>query len=83
MAQIETKLDTLRERALVLSEELGLDRSAWYLRVLADSQATGVPVDVGVLVRAYWELQRVSGRPELREEWRRLADALWQGDATS
>ena len=81
MAQIETELDTLRERALALSEELGLDSSAWYLRTLEDSKTTDGPVDVGVLVRAYWELQRVSGRPDLREEWRRLADSLWQGDA--
>ena len=83
MAQIETEADTLRERALVLSAELGLDQGAWYLRVLEDSRATGAPVDVGVLVRAYWELQRVSGRADLREEWRRLADSLSQGDAAS
>lgn len=83
MAQIETEVDTLRERALALSAELGLDQSAWYLRVLEDSRAAGEPVDVGVLVRAYWELQRVSGRADLREEWRRLADSLWQGDAAS
>jgi hypothetical protein len=81
MGQIETELDTLRERALALSEELGLDSSVWYLRMLEDSKTTGIPVDVGVLVRAYWELQRVSRRADLREEWRRLADALWQGDA--
>ncbi len=82
MAQIETEADTLRERALALSAELGLDQSAWYLRVLEDSRAAGAPVDVGVLVRAFWELQRVSGRADLREEWRRLADALWQSETT-
>jgi hypothetical protein len=65
----------------VLAEELGLDRSAWYLRVLDDSRLARQPADLGVLVRAYWELQRVTGRADLREEWRRLADALWQGDA--
>jgi hypothetical protein len=81
MAQIDTEIDTLRERALVLSEELGLHHGSWYLRVLEDSKTASVPPDVGVLVRAYWELQRVSGRAELREEWRRLADSLWQGDA--
>jgi hypothetical protein len=81
MARIETEIDTLRERALVLSGELGLDQNAWYLRTLEDSRTAGQPADVGVLVRAYWELQRVTGRADLREEWRRLADALWQGDA--
>jgi hypothetical protein len=80
MAQIETEADILRERALALSAELGLDQSAWYLRVLEDSRAADAPVDVGVLVRAFWELQRVSGRADLREEWRRLADALWQSE---
>ena len=81
MAQIETDTDILRDRALVLAEELGLDRNGWYFRVLDDSRKTGAPTDLGVLVRAYWELQRVTGRSDLREEWRRLADALWQGDA--
>ncbi len=81
MAQIETDTDFLRDRALVLAEELGLDRNGWYFRVLDDSRGTGAPTDLGVLVRAYWELQRVTGRSDLREDWRRLADALWQGDA--
>jgi hypothetical protein len=81
MARIESETDMLRDRALVLSEELGLDQSAWYLRVLDDSRQDGAPTDLGVLVRAYWELQRVTGRTDLREEWRRVADALWQGDA--
>ena len=81
MAQIETDTDVLRDRALVLAEELGLDRNGWYFRVLDDSRKTNAPTDLGVLVRAYWELQRVTDRSDLREEWRRLADALWQGDA--
>jgi hypothetical protein len=79
MASVETESDILRDRALVLAEELGLDRSAWFLRVLEDSRTEGEPVDVGALVRAYWELQRISGRPDLEAEWRRLADGL--GDA--
>jgi hypothetical protein len=81
MPRIETETDIFRDRALVLSEELGLDQSAWYLRVLDDSRTSGAPTDLGVLVRAYWELQRVTGRSDLREEWRQLADELWQGDA--
>lgn len=81
MTGIETETDMLRDRALVLAEELGLEQSAWYLRVLDDSRKADAPTDLGVLVRAYWELQRVTGRADLREEWRRLADALWQGDA--
>lgn len=81
MARIETETDMLRDRALVLFEELGLDQNAWYLRVLDDSRQAGDPTDLGVLVRAYWELQRVTGRTDLRDEWRRVADALWQGDA--
>jgi hypothetical protein len=81
MTRTETELDTVRERALVLSAELGLDRAAWYLRVLEETKSAGVPADLGVLVRAYWELQRVTARADLRDEWRRLADALWQGDA--
>jgi hypothetical protein len=81
MAPVETEVDVLRDRALVLADELGLDRGAWFLRVLADGRSEGEPVDVGALVRAYWELQRISGRPDLEHDWRRLADSLGHGDA--
>ena len=80
MTSIETQVDALSERALALAEELGLDPSAWYLQALAGSRSVGEPADVGALVRAYWELQRVTGRADLRDDWRRLADSLWQGD---
>ena len=81
MTRIETESDALRERALALSAELGLDPGSWYLRVLEESRSAGVPADLGALVRAYWELQRVTHQSDLRDEWRRLADSLWQGDA--
>jgi hypothetical protein len=81
MTRIETESDALRQRALVLAAELGIDPGTWYLRVLEEGRSAGAPADLGALVRAYWELQRVTDRPELRDEWRRLADALWQGDA--
>jgi hypothetical protein len=32
-------------------------------------------------VRVYWELQRVTGRADLRDTWRLLADQLWSGEA--
>jgi hypothetical protein len=76
-----TRLDTptaaLRDRALVLAAELAIDPGAWYLRVLEEGREGGEEPDLGALVRIYWELQRVSGRPELRTDWRRLADLLW------
>ncbi len=77
VARLETPTHSLRDRALVLSAELGIDPAAWYLRVLESSRAYGGEPDLGALVRAYWELQRVSGRTDLRTEWRRLADLLW------
>jgi hypothetical protein len=77
VASLETSSDALRDRALVLSAELGIDPAAWYLRVLQSSRNEGEEPDLGALVRAYWELQRVSGRSDLRTEWRRLADLLW------
>ena len=77
MARLESPTDVLRDRALVLSAELGIDPGAWYLRVLEASLMDGEEPDLGALVRAYWELQRVSGRADLRTEWRRLADLLW------
>jgi len=83
MAPIENQADALRERALVLAEELELDRGAWYMRVLDETRSTGMPPDLGALVRAYWEFQRVTGRDDLRDEWRRLADALWNADTAS
>jgi hypothetical protein len=81
MTRIETEAEALRDRALVLAAELGVDPGAWYLRMLEESRIDGDPPDLGALVRAYWELQQVTGRADLRDEWRRLADALWQGDA--
>jgi hypothetical protein len=77
VARLENPTDALRDRALVLSAELGIDPAAWYLRVLESGRMEGEEPDLGALVRAYWELQRVSGRADLRTEWRRLADLLW------
>jgi hypothetical protein len=37
--------------------------------------------DLGALVRVYWELQRVTGRADLHDTWRSLADLLWSGEA--
>lgn len=71
----------LRDRALVLASELGVDSGAWYLRVLEEERSSGVGPDLGALVRVYWELQRVTGRAELRDTWRSLADRLWSGEA--
>jgi hypothetical protein len=81
MAHLETSASTLRDRALVLAAEHGIDPATWYVRVLDEGRAAGEPADLGALVRAYWELQRVTGRADLRDEWRRLADVLWSGDA--
>jgi hypothetical protein len=81
MSPFDTEADELRDRALTLAAELGVDPRSWYLRMLEESRRAGVAPDLGPLVRAYWELQQVSHRPELRDEWRRLADQLWQGDA--
>jgi hypothetical protein len=69
----------LRDRALALAGELEIDAGAWYLRVLEEERRAGVEPDLGALVRAYWELQRVSGRSDLRDTWRALADHLWLG----
>ncbi|HJS70525.1 MAG TPA: hypothetical protein VJ744_06920 [Gaiellaceae bacterium] len=81
MTRTRMELDALRDRALALAPELGLDPNAWYLRVLAATRVAGEPADLGALVRAYWELQRVTGRIDLRDDWRGLADAFWEIDA--
>jgi hypothetical protein len=81
MTPLGPESDALRDRALSLAAELGLDPASWYLRMLEESKRAGLPADLGALVRAYWELQRVTERVELRDEWRRLADALWQDTA--
>jgi hypothetical protein len=78
MAHVDTSTVALRDRALALAAELGVDPGTWYLRVLEEGRAEGAEPDVGALVRAYWELQRVSGRADLRNDWRTLADLLWQ-----
>jgi hypothetical protein len=78
MAQLEGTTDVMRERALMLSTELGIDPESWYLRVLEEGRADDEEANLGALVRAYWELQRVTGRADLRGEWRFLADRLWQ-----
>jgi len=76
MVPIETQTEAVRERALALASELELDPGAWYLQVLDETRSASEPPDLGALVRAYWELQRVTGRADLRDDWRRLADAL-------
>jgi hypothetical protein len=80
MSRLETPTGELRDRALVLSAELGIDQGAWYLRMLEEARAEGSEPDLGALVRTYWELQRVTGRADLRDQWRVLADALWSGE---
>lgn len=80
MAPPDTAVE-LRDRALLLANEFGVDSGAWYLRVLEEERAEGVEPDLGALVRVYWELQRVSGRSDLRDTWRSLADQLWSGEA--
>lgn len=77
MTRLEAPTDALRDRALVLAAELGVDPGAWYLRVLEESRAEDAEADLGALVRTYWELQRLTGRADLRGEWRSLADRLW------
>jgi hypothetical protein len=81
MASPETSANELRDRALLLAAELGVDSGAWYLRVLEAEKKEGVGPDLGALVRVYWELQRVTRRADLRETWRSLADRLWSGEA--
>lgn len=81
MARPDTSAADLRDRALVLSTEHGVDPGVWYVRVLEEGRTAGLEPDLGALVRAYWELQRVTGRADLRETWRLLADQLWSGEA--
>jgi hypothetical protein len=81
MAPLETTAAELRDRALVLANELGVDPGAWYVRVLEEERKTGLEPDLGALVRVYWELQRLTGRADLRDTWRLLADQLWSGQA--
>jgi hypothetical protein len=81
MASPHTSADELRDRALLLAKELGVDPEAWYVRVLEEEQKEGLEPDLGALVRAYWELQRVTERADLRDTWRSLADQLWSGEA--
>ena len=80
MEQLATG-NELRERALLLATELGVDRGSWYIRVLEEGRAAGHEADLGALVRVYWELQRVTGRADLRDTWRALADQFWSGEA--
>ena len=81
MARLDTSTTELRDRALALVTELGVDSGAWYLRVLEEERTAGHEPDLGALVRVYWELQRVTGRADLRDTWRLLADQLWSGEA--
>ena len=81
MASPHTAANELRDRALLLAKELGVDPGAWYVRVLEEERKEGLEPDLGALVRAYWELQRVTGRTDLRDTWRMLADQLWSGEA--
>ena len=81
MAPPDTSATELRDRALALATELGVDPGTWYVRVLEEGRTRGLEPDLGALVRVYWELQRVTGRADLRDTWRSLADQLWSGEA--
>jgi hypothetical protein len=81
MASPHTSANELRDRALLLATELGVDSGSWYVRVLEEERKEGLEPDLGALVRVYWELQRVTGRADLRDTWRLLADQLWSGAA--
>jgi hypothetical protein len=81
MAPLHTSATELRDTALTLATELGVDSASWYVRVLEEGRREGVEPDLGALVRAYWELQRVTGRVDLRDTWRSLADQLWSPEA--
>jgi hypothetical protein len=80
VSRLESPTDDLRDRALVLAGEVSIDPGSWYVRVLEEGRSAGAEADLGALVRMYWELQRVTGRADLRDEWRRLADSLWSGE---
>jgi hypothetical protein len=81
MTPAETSASELRDSALDLAAEAGVDPAAWYVRVLEEGKREHVQPDLGALVRTYWELQRVTGRADLRDTWRALADQLWSGEA--
>jgi len=81
MERLDTSAAELRDRALVLAHELGVDPAAWYVRVLEEGRNEGLDPDLGALVRVYWELQRVTGRADLQDTWRLLADQFWSGEA--
>jgi hypothetical protein len=81
MERLTTSVNDLRDRALPLSRELGVDAGSWYVRVLDEGRTAGHEADLGALVRLYWELQRVTGRQDLRDTWRQLADRFWSGEA--
>jgi hypothetical protein len=77
----ETSAIERRDRALLLAQELGVDPASWYIRVLEEERKQGLGPDLGALVRVYWELQRLTGRTDLRDTWRSLADQFWSGEA--
>jgi hypothetical protein len=81
MAPLDATAAELRDRALVLAAELDVDAGSWYVRVLEEERKAGLEPDLGALVRVYWELQRLTGRSDLRDTWRLLADQLWSGEA--
>ena len=81
MAPPDTAATELRDTALTLATELGVDSGSWYVRVLEEGRREGLEPDLGALVRVYWELQRVTGRVDLRDTWRSLADQLWSPEA--
>jgi hypothetical protein len=79
MERLDTSAAELRDRALLLVHELGVDPGTWYVRVLEEGRREGIEPDLGALVRVYWELQRITDRADLRDTWRLLADQFWSG----
>ena len=81
MERLDASPDQLRDNAMPLARELGVDPGSWYMRVLEEGRSAGHEADLGALVRLYWELQRVTGRADLHDTWRLLADRFWSGEA--
>jgi hypothetical protein len=76
MATIEAEGRITVDRALELARQVGIDPREWFVRALEECSDDGEPRERGALVRLLWELQRATGRTDLRAEWRRAADAL-------
>ena len=81
MASPHTSANELRDRALLLAKELGVDPDAWYVRVLEEERRRASSPISGRSCERTGSFNASPGVPISGTPGASLADQLWSGEA--